>query len=791
MDKKALYTLEFDKIVNRLSQMATSEPGRQYALQIIPMTNPGRIRRALTQSADAHGRLIKDGAVSFSGIVDAGPFAKRLSLGGSLSTAELLAVAGLLQVAERAVLYGKKREDSLTELFLKVEVFPELASEIKRIILAEDEIADDASPALSSIRKQMGKMNDRVHEKLNTIVQSSSLSDCLQERVVVQRDGHYCLPVRAEFKSRIPGLVHDSSSSGQTLFIEPMAVLELGNELRELENREAEEIERILLMLSEKVAQIIDPLMVNSKMLAILDFIFAKGKLAIDMNAQMPEINDKGIIRLRKARHPLLDPKTVVPIDVSLGEEYTQLVVTGPNTGGKTVSLKTVGLLSLMGQAGLLISAADRSTISVFSDIRADIGDEQSIEQSLSTFSSHMTNIVRILNSVKKAPTRTLVLFDELCAGTDPAEGAALAAAILDKLRIEKVRTMATTHYSELKVYALSQEGVENASLEFDVESLSPTYRLLVGIPGKSNAFAISKKLGLSNEIITSAQDRLSEDSRSFEDLMVDMEAKRVKIEEEKKAIEEDRRRIAEERDKVTRQRESLESQRSAILAKANEKASNILKDAKQSADAAIRNIHKYGQTNPDMAKMEASRRNLGKKLSHTQEASRLKEEKSKKSSPQIDPSKLKIGDMVHVNSLNLDGTVHSLPNAKGDLVVTMGIMQSKVNLKDLVFVKEADDYTTRLRSATSKGGGRMSKSSAISPEIMLLGMTVDEAITTLDKYLDDARLSHLNSVRVVHGKGTGTLRKAVHEYLRRQPVSNYHLGEFGEGDSGVTIVEL
>ena len=518
--------------------------------------------------------------------------------------------------------------------------------------------------------------------------------------------------------------------------------------------------------------------------------------------------NEDGLIRLRGARHPLLDPKTVVPIDIILGRDYTQLIITGPNTGGKTVTLKTIGLLSLMGQSGLLIPAKDRSTLPVFTEIYADIGDEQSIEQSLSTFSSHMTNIVRILKSVHRltgnnagtqpqspdSPIRhgrCLVLFDELCAGTDPAEGAALATSILDGLRTDLVCTAATTHYSELKVYALSQKGVENASCEFDVETLSPTYRLLIGIPGKSNAFAISQKLGLSDAIINDAKNRLSDDALSFEDLLVDLENRRHKIEEDQIAIAKDRKLIAEERQKLADRRKKLDDQKAGIIAKANEKAANILKDAKYSADAAIRNINKYGNANPDIAKMEASRRNLGKKLTHTQNASVTKSQAPKEKTPSIDPKKLKIGDKVHVHSLNLDGTIHSLPNAKGKLTVTMGIMQSSVDLNDITLLSETNPYASTGKKHRSNTSGRFSKASSISPELKLLGMTVEEALIAVDKYLDDARLSHLNSVRIVHGKGTGALRKAVHDYLHRQPVAGYHLAEFGEGDSGVTIVEL
>ena len=796
MNKKVLYTLEFDKIRNRLEEKATSEAGKRFAHTLRPMTDIGRIRSALSHSSDAFGRIVKKGSLSFAGLFDVSEFEKRLAIGAGLSAKELLTVGSLLAIAERTKQYGASErddapDDSLTAFFSDLVTLPALKKEISRCILSEDEIADDASPELQSIRRSISKMNGRVHDKLSSMLSSSSISDCLQDHIVVQRDNRYCLPVRAEYKSRVPGLVHDSSASGSTLFIEPMAVLELGNELRELEHRESEEIERILQSLSLRVGEEISVLVQDFHILAELDFIFAKGELAVELNGSVPVYNNKGQINLRGARHPLLDPKSVVPIDISLGDHYTQLVITGPNTGGKTVTLKTAGLLALMGQSGLLIPAKDRSSLPVFNEIYADIGDEQSIEQSLSTFSSHLTNIVRILRSVDRDPAHTFVLFDELCAGTDPAEGAALATAILDRLRLKKVRTMATTHYSELKAYALSQDFVENASCEFDVETLTPTYRLLIGIPGKSNAFAISQKLGLADDIIADAKQRLSEDTLSFEDLLVDLENKRHQIEEDRKAIREDREHIATERQKVAAQREKLNNQRADIIAKANEKASNILRDAKNSADAAIRNINKYGNTNPDIAKMEASRRNLGKKLTHTQNASQAKKQNSGSKAVGIDPKKLKIGDRVHVTSLDIDGTVHTLPNGKGDLTVTMGIMQSKVNIRDITLFEEEQPYQNTGRKKQSPSSGKFSKSASISAEIKLLGMTADEAIITLDKYLDDARLSHLGSVRVVHGKGTGALRKAVHEYLRKQPVSDFHLAEYGEGDTGVTIVEL
>lgn len=813
MNKKALHILEFDKIIRYLQEKATSETGKHYAAELQPSDDTDEIKKNLIQTHDAFSRIVKNGSLSFAGLYDIRSFQKRLTAKAGLSSGELLSVASLLIIAKRAKDYdGKQREDmpsdSLSEFFSRLTPLPSLQKEITRCIPAPDEIADDASAELASIRRSLSRMNGRIHDKLNSMLSSVSLADCLQDHVIVLRDNRYCLPVKAEYKSRVSGLVHDTSSSGSTLFIEPMAVLELGNELKTLETKEQEEIERILYDLSMKVLDELHILVTDFHILAELDFIFAKGELALEMNGSIPVYNEDGLIRLRGARHPLLDPKTVVPIDILLGKDYTQLIITGPNTGGKTVTLKTIGLLSLMGQSGLLIPAKDRSTLPVFTEIYADIGDEQSIEQSLSTFSSHMTNIVRILKSVRRLTGnntgtqpqssdsstrhgRCLVLFDELCAGTDPAEGAALATSILDGLRTDLVCTAATTHYSELKVYALSQKGVENASCEFDVETLSPTYRLLIGIPGKSNAFAISRKLGLSDAIIDDAKKRLSEDALSFEDLLVDLENRRHKIEEDQIAIAKDRKHIAEERQKLADRRKKLDDQKAGIIAKANEKAANILKDAKYSADAAIRNINKYGNANPDIAKMEASRRNLGKKLTHTQNASVAKSQAPKEEKPSIDPKKLKIGDRVHVHSLNLDGTIHSLPNAKGKLTVTMGIMQSAVELDDITLLSEANPYASTGKKHRSNTSGRFSKAASISPELKLLGMTVDEALIAVDKYLDDARLSHLNSVRIVHGKGTGALRKAVHDYLRRQPVAGYHLAEFGEGDSGVTIVEL
>ena len=800
MNKKALHTLEYDKIIQRLTAHCTSDAAKQQAEVLLPKTSREMIETAQKETAAAFARIIRNGSFSFAGNTDVSLYSKQLSIGASLHAGELLKIAGVLEVAKRAKAYGtKQREDDaddiLTERFAALVPLTPLCEEIRRCILSEDEIADDASSKLASIRRSIAVTNGRIRDKLSQMISSASVRDYLQDAVVTMRDGRYCLPVRAEYKSQVSGMVHDSSGSGATLFIEPMAVVQYNNEIRELERSEAEEIERILAELSEKVAEQSEAIEMDHHVLAALDFIFAKGKLALDMNAVAPRFNDNGVIVLRGARHPLLDAKTVVPIDITLGEEFEQLIITGPNTGGKTVSLKTVGLLALMGQAGLHIPAKDRSALPVFTEVYADIGDEQSIEQSLSTFSSHLKNIVGIMDHAKENPKQTLVLFDELCAGTDPAEGAALATSILNLLREWRVRTMATTHYSELKLYALSTEGVENASCEFNVETLSPTYRLLVGIPGKSNAFAISKKLGLPEAIIEDAKSRMDENDRSFETLLVDLENKRHALEEEEESIRRDKEEIAVLREKVKEQNKNIDRKREEIIRSANEKASNILRDAKNTADAAIRNINKYGTASPDMARLEKTRGNLGQKLSQTQQ----KSGQTKAAAPAakaVDPKKLHIGDAVRVLSMDTTGTVHKLPNARGELEVTMGIMHTKVNLREIELIDEKETYTamkgkTPVKSR-SGGGGGFSKAATISPELMLLGMTADEAVAALDKYLDDAYLSHLHSLRIVHGKGTGVLRKAVHDYLRRQSqVVDFHLAEFGEGDSGVTIVEI
>lgn len=715
---------------------------------------------------------------------------KRLEIGGALNTAELLRICRLLSNTARAKSYGRHDTqedlaDCLDIYFDGLEPLTPLSNEIERCIISEDEISDDASSALKHIRRSINNLNDRVHTTLSGLV-NGSLRTYLQDALITMRGDRYCIPVKAEYRSQVQGLIHDQSASGSTLFIEPMAIVKLNNDLKELYVQEQDEIRKILASLSEEAAQYIEEIRTDYRSLTDLDFIFARGALALTMRASRPILNEEGRIRIREGRHPLLDQKKVVPITVSLGDEFSLLIITGPNTGGKTVSLKTVGLLTLMGQAGLHIPAGDRSEIAVFRQVYADIGDEQSIEQSLSTFSSHMTNIVSFL---KKVDDRSLVLFDELGAGTDPTEGVALAIAILSHLHKRNIRTMATTHYSELKIYALSTPGVENACCEFDVESLRPTYRLLIGIPGKSNAFAISGKLGLPGYIIDDAKKRLSEQDVSFEDLLSDLEASRRTIEKEQAEIAAYKKEAETLKRQAVQKQEKLEEQRDRIIREANEKANAILREAKEVADETIRNFHKFGKENISAAEMEKERERLRKKIKDTSASASLKTNKPKKT---YKPSDFKLGESVKVLSMNLTGTIGSLPDARGNVTVQMGILRSQVNISDLEIIEEVSPYAPKRMNRTAKSKIKMSKSLSVSPEINLLGKTVDEAVAELDKYLDDALLSHLNSVRVVHGKGTGALRKGIHEYLRRQKhVKSYRLAEFGEGDAGVTIVEL
>ena len=792
MNEKALYTLEYHKIRTLLAEYAASEEAKRRCLTLTPSTDRAQIELEQLQTKDALDRLFKCGRLSFSGVRNLNDSLKRLELGSSLNAIELLAVCSLVEAAKRVKTFSRgirddAPEDSLTAFFAQIEPLTPLYDEIHRCILSEAEIADDASPALRSIRRSMHSMTDKIRAQMNQMINNATTRSYLQDTVITMRDGRYCLPVKAEAKSMVPGMVHDQSGKGSTLFIEPMAVVNLNNEYKELLLKEKEEIEKILATLSNLVYESSSMIATDYKVLIELDFIFAKAAYAQTYNGVSPMFNEDGRISIKKGRHPLLDQKKVVPIDVHLGDDFNLLIVTGPNTGGKTVSLKTVGLLTLMGQSGLPIPASERSELGIFEEVFADIGDEQSIEQSLSTFSSHMTNIVRILEQVND---RSLVLLDELCAGTDPTEGAALAIAILSKLHLYGARTMATTHYSELKVFALSTAGVENACCEFNVETLSPTYRLLIGIPGKSNAFAISEKLGLSTDLIADAKERISENDENFEDLLADLEKSRTTIEKEQLEINQYKAEIENLKKKLEEKQERLDASREKILREANEEAFNILKEAKDVADATIRNFHKYGNGTASISEMEKERATLRDKMTARQK--KLSDQKKAEVSPDKVPKNLRIGDRVKVLSMNLAGTVHTLPNAKGDLTVQMGILSSQVNIRDLVLLEEDNALAGAKSKKTGIGKSKLSKAASISTEINLIGKTTDEAIALLDKYLDDAYLSHLPSVRIVHGKGTGALRNAVQSHLKRcKYVKSYHLGEYGEGDAGVTIAEF
>lgn len=796
MNDKALRILEYHKIINLLVDKATSQPGKDVCRKLAPMTELSEIEGAQQQTADAFTRLIKGGRIHFSDNKDISFSIKSLEIGSNLSASELLKIASSLACAGRAKSYARTERDeeiadSLNPLFDELEPLTPLQNEINRCIISEEEIADDASPNLKRIRRSINQTNDKIHSQLTNMV-NTSYRTYLQDAVITMRNNRYCIPVKSEYKGNVPGMVHDQSSTGSTLFIEPAAIVSLNNQLKELALQEKEEIEVILATLSASASEHVAALSHNLKLLTRLDFIFAKAGLAIDMNASRPLFNNDHYIQIRKGRHPLLDKKKVVPIDITLGKDFDLLIVTGPNTGGKTVSLKTVGLFTLMGQAGLHIPALDRSELAVFTQVYADIGDEQSIEQNLSTFSAHMTNTISIL---EHADENSLCLFDELGAGTDPTEGAALAIAILKHLHDRGIRTMATTHYSELKVFALTTSYVENACCEFDVETLRPTYRLLIGIPGKSNAFAISSKLGLSNEIIESAKQHISEEDESFEDLLADLENSRKTIEKERAEIESYKIEISSLKDKLTQKQERLDAQKDRILKEANEEARQILQDAKDVADETIRNFQKYN-SGTSMKEMEKARTKVRDKIN--EKNSKISQQAANPTHKILKPSQIKPGDMVKVVSMGLKGTVSSMPDTKGDMFVQCGIIRSKVNIKDLVLINEDampnnpyKKQTTRTtRSNTSRIGA--AKTSTFSMEINLLGKTVDEAISELDKYLDDAYLSHAPSVRIVHGKGTGALRAAVQRHLKSIPyIKSFHLGEYGEGDAGVTIAEF
>ena len=792
MNEKVLNTLEYNKILEMLANKANSAPGKKLCRELMPSTDIEEIRRNQRQTADALRRLFKLGSTSFGNNKDLGFTIRSLEIGSTLAIPELLNIAGLLDNVSRVKAYGRRDRDdqpldTLDEYFDLLTPLTGLANEIHRCILSEEEIADDASPKLKSIRRSMIQTNDKIHSQLTSML-GGSCRTYLQDAVITMRNNRYCIPIKAEYKSQVNGMIHDQSATGSTYFIEPAAVVSLNNQLRELELEEKEEIGRILAALSAQASAHTEELADNLKLMTLLDFIFAKGELAMELNATEPLFNEDKYINIRKGRHPLLDKKKVVPIDIHLGQDFDLLIITGPNTGGKTVTLKTVGLFTLMGQAGLHIPALDRSELSIFTEVYADIGDEQSIEQSLSTFSSHMKRIVHIM---EYADADSLCLFDELGAGTDPTEGAALAIAILSYLHDRGIRTVATTHYSELKIYALSTSFVENACCEFNVETLQPTYRLLIGIPGKSNAFAISSKLGLSDDIINAAREQIGREDKTFEDVISDLEESRVTIEKDRLEIARYKENIRTLQEQLKQKNEKIDQAKDRILREANEKAREILQEAKEIADETIRDFHKAGMSS-DIRDLEKKRQKVRDKISEKNERLsingtaplRAPEKKT------IDPKKLKKGDAVKIVSMGLKGTVSTLPDAKGALFVQCGIIRTHTNVKDLVYAEEETLTAPAPQRSGGSGKMKMSKTLSISTEINLLGKTVDEALSVLDKYLDDAYLAHLPNVRVVHGKGTGALRNAVHGHLKRlKYVKEYRLGEYGEGDSGVTIV--
>ena len=790
MNEKALKTLEYYKIIDMLEAFATSSIGKNKCRQLRPLDNLTEIETMQQETADALSRIYQKGSLSFSGVKDVRVSLKRLEVGSTLGIGELLAIRSLLENASRAKAYSRRETenehtDSLDNMFELIEPLSPLATEIGRCILSEDEISDDASTGLRQVRRSMKLTNDKIHTQLSSFVSGNSRT-YLQDAVVTMRNGRYCIPVKAEYKSQVPGMIHDQSSTGSTIFVEPMTIVRLNNEMRELEIQEQKEIEMILSNLSQLAAENLDAIFDDVKLLSELDFIFARAQLAKSQNATEPRFNRDRIIDIKKARHPLIDKHKVVPIDIRIGETFDLLIVTGPNTGGKTVSLKTVGLLTLMGQSGLHIPAFDNSRLSVFREVYADIGDEQSIEQSLSTFSSHMTNVVRFMET---ADSDSLVLFDELGAGTDPTEGAALAIAILSTLHERGIRAMATTHYSELKVYALSTPGVENASCEFDVETLRPTYRLLIGVPGKSNAFAISQKLGLPLSIIERAKEQISQEDETFEDVLSNLEESRKTIESEREELASYKEEIKTLKEQLEAKQDKLDQRKERIIAEANEEAHRILREAKDYADQTMRIFNKAGKDSMSAKDLEKHRSDLRKKMDKAGKKVALKTPQKQKST--LRPQDLSLGDSVKVMSLNVKGTVSSKPDSKGMLFVQMGILRSKVHISDLQLIDEPV-ITGPALSRTGAGKIKMNKSASVRTEINLLGKTVDEAVSELDKYLDDAYLAHLSSVRIVHGKGTGALRKGVHNYLKRlKYVQDFHLAEFGEGDAGVTIVEF
>ena len=787
MNRKSLTTLEYNKIIDKLQSFAVSRDAKNKAAKLVPMTDIDKINVCLTETGDAVSRLYAKGCASFSGVSDVMGSVKRLEVGSCLNTHELLQISGVLSAAKAHKTHYEETQDSLTPLYDSLDPVPSLYAQIKKCIISEDEISDDASANLKDIRRNIRLANDRIHTELNKILNNQALRNCLQDYVITSRQGRYCLPVKAEYKSQVPGMVHDQSATGSTIFIEPAAVVKLNNDIRELELKEEAEIQVILADLSAQAAEYTEQIATDYKVLVKLDFIFAKAQLARNWHCTAPVMNTEHYTNIKQGRHPLIDPEKVVPIDINLGNDFNLLIITGPNTGGKTVSLKTVGLLTLMAQAGLYIPALDHSQIGIFNNIFADIGDEQSIEQSLSTFSSHMTNTIHIL---KNATSDSLILFDEIGAGTDPTEGAALAISILNDLHQRGITTMATTHYSEIKIYALTTPGVENACCEFDVASLKPTYRLLIGVPGKSNAFAISKRLGLPEYLIDDAARRMDAEDIHFEDIISDLETSRATIRKEQEEIARYKKEITDLKAELKAKQQRLDERTDKIIKKANQEAAEILKEAKEYADETIKTMNKHGLSVKELEKQRTAVRD---KINKSQEKLAVKAAppKAHKAS---DISEFKEGIYVRILSMNLTGTVVGTPNTKGEVTVAVGSLTTKAKINNLEIItdyKEPEESKSG-KSSTGQGRIKMSKSASISPEINLLGCTVDEAVAKLDKYLDDAYISKLSQVRIVHGKGTGALRAGITAYLKGIPyIRNFRLGEAGEGDAGVTIVEF
>lgn len=789
MNERALKTLEYYKVIDMLKEEAQSSLAKKLCEQLVPIDDLDALERLHEETDEALRLLIQKGQPPLHGISNIRPETRRAEMGGSLTPGGLLKVADSLRAARQLKAYGKEVSDEteaefpyISDIISILYTNRQIEDEVDHAIVNEDTIADSASPRLASIRKRIVRKNEEIRDKISSLLNAQENKKHLQDSIVTIRDGRFCIPVKQENKGFVPGIVHDMSASGATVFIEPMAVVNMNNELRALEAEEKEEIERILRELSALVGERAEEIESNQDLLVSLDFIFAKGRLALRMNATKPKLNYAGCLHLKKARHPLLDPKKVVPTDVWLGKDFKSLIITGPNTGGKTVTLKTVGLLELMAMAGLHIPADEHSEVAVFNEVFADIGDEQSIEQSLSTFSSHLTNIVRILKNLQ---VNSLVLFDELGAGTDPTEGAALAMSILDHLLKLNVATMATTHYSQLKLYALTTEGVRNASVEFDVETLRPTYRLLIGVPGKSNAFEISRRLGLPEDIIEDARKLIDNENLEFEDVLSALESDRKTAERNREEAERTQREVEELKVELEKRKERMEEIREKALREAREEARQLVRNAKQEADELLVTLREHADLveKERMKRSEESRERLKRSLEEKNRelAVNLTAKVSKEP-----PKNLKLGDTVEVLSYDTKGIVVSLPDEEGNLQVKVGIVKISTNVANLKRAQEEKVKVTRASGAVA------GKSRFVDPELDIRGKNVDEACLEIDKYLDDAFLSGLKKVSIIHGKGTGALRQGVRDYLKHHRyVESLRAGGFNEGGDGVSVIEM